>query len=363
MLVCCVIIICIVIICILLCKSNNKEDKIFKEYSSTKDKPYKENEKKTSISDLDYFMTPIIQATRVENKKEPKKSDIYKHYNEAIARYNRISPEVIRHHPKVPNIETIINQRNRAYEDMIQEEGFGTITNGYVAPPIPVVKKTPSLLPFKKHNLNIEIKSSSQNVHDTNVNDELSNRYQIIKNSQLANDSDGRLFTNMIDFIDKNDKKKNIVKNFDYDEEISRFKDQESNIWYTVWKRIHAPENSDNIESLKNSFRDAVIDCTEDGSTVCTVGRVTRALNSLTLMDKNTNIATPVKTDDIERKEVYDKAYTILQRELDKMGSKFKESYESGEMTNTEVFDDKVKEAIKQEVGQSKYLDDALAAI
>ena len=246
---------------------------------------------------------------------------------------------------------------------MIQEEGFGTITNGYAAPPVPVVKKTPSLLPSKKHNLNIEIKSSSQNVHDTNVNDELSNRYQIIKNSQLANDSDGRLFTNMIDFIDKNDKKKNIVKNFDYDEEISRFKDQESNIWYTVWKRIHAPENSDNIESLKNSFRDAVIDCTEDGSTVCTVGRVTRALNSLTLMDKNTNIATPVKTDDIERKEVYDKAYTILQRELDKMGFKFKESYESGEMTNTEVFDDKVKEAIKQEVGQSKYLDDALAAI
>ena len=69
MLVCCVIIICIVIICILLCRSNNKEDRIFKEYSSTKDKPYKENEKKTSVNDLDYFMTPIIQATRVENKK------------------------------------------------------------------------------------------------------------------------------------------------------------------------------------------------------------------------------------------------------------------------------------------------------
>lgn len=356
MLVCFVIIICIVIICILL----RKEDKIFKEYASTKDKPYKENKKKTSVNDLDYFMTPIIQATRIENKKEPKKSDVYKHYNEAIARYNRISPTVVREHPRVPNIETIVNQRNRAYEDMVQEEGFGLITNGYVAPPVPVVKKQ---TPSKKHNLNIEIKSSSQNVHDTNVNDELSNRYQAIKNSQLANDSNGILFTNMIDFIEKNDKNKSIVKNFNYDEEISRFKDQESNIWYTVWKRIHAPENTDNIESLMNSFRDAVIDCTEDGSTVCTVGRVTRALNSLTLMDKNTKIASPVKTDDIERKEVYDKAYDILQRELNKMGSKFKDSYESGEMDNTEAFDDKVKEAIRQEVGDSKYLNDALAAI
>ena len=343
-----------------LCRSkvDNKKHGL-KAYESSTTKPLKD--KKKYKDEVDYFMTPVAQATRIENNNKQDKKELYNHYNEAIARYNLVDP-VIRKRPDVPNIETIVNQRNRIYDEIMEEEGFGIITNNPtirpVLPPIPVKKEK-----VRKDRLKIDIKASPQNVHDTNVNDELSDRYKQLKQNQLADDTSGSLYTDMIDFIHKNDKKKNIVNNFDHTDNISRFQDNEANIWYTVWKRIHAPENSDNVDSLKESFKCAIQDCTENGSTVCTVGRVTRALNSLTMMDKNEKLSAPVKTDDIERKEVYDQAHKILHRELDKMGNKFKELYESGEMNNTDEFDNKVKNAIRNELGKSKYLDDALAAI
>lgn len=315
--------------------------------------------------EIDYFMTPVAQAIQLENKPNPDKKKLYNTYNEAVRRYNTVSPKV-KKHPEVPNIQTIVKQRNKVYNDLQREPVV-------VAPRtiVPVVAIVAPPLPIKKDNkktdrLKIEIKSSAQNVHDHNVNDELSKRYNQLKDSNLAPD-ESKSYIDMLEFINKHDKsKRKIIKVFEISEPISRFNDDnEATIWSTVWRRIHSPDNKDNIEELKNSLADAVKDCTEDGELVCTTGRVTRALNSLTLMDKNESIASPIKTDDMERKEVYDRAHKILQEELDKKGDKFKESYESGDMSDkeSEPFDDVVRTRISNELGSSPYVQDALSAI
>lgn len=347
---------------------NRKKKHALKAYESPSTESF---EDKVNYQDeVDYFMTPVAQATRIENNPVPDKKALYNTYNEAVARYNKVSPKV-RKNPKVPNIETIVGQRNKALREILAEvprvvptpRTMPMITAPQVVP-IPVQPPVPVLKDKKREDrLKITVKSSAQNVHDHNVNDELSSRYKRIKESDLSPSSD-QMYAEMVGFIDKNDVKGGITDGFKFNNPVSRFdNDTEDNIWYNVWRRIHAPGNAENIDSLKSSLREAVIDCTENNLLVCTTGRVTRALDSLTLLDIDDSISKPAKTDDIERKEVYDQAHAILHRELDKKGVTFKNAYESGEMDDTDAFDEKVRESIKKEVGTSKYLNDALAAI
>lgn len=345
-----------------------------KVYESLTDEPVED--KKEYEDEIDYFMTPIAEATRLENKPQTNKKELYNVYNEAVARYNRINKDLVRNHPKTPNIETVVNQRDRAYLELltahvneeIQLDNVLQVTAVAVPPravaviraPIPVAKEKK-----RDHKLQLIVKTSPQNVHDPRVGDNLSKRYRELKTSNLAPSTDA-LYAQMLRFIDIHDPKKKIVSGFAKGDDVSRFdNDKEEQIWYVVWRRIYSPDNRENIDSLLNALRDSIIDCGDNGGSglVCLTGRVTRVLNALTLLDKNVDLSKPIKTDDIERKEVYDDAHKILQRELDMMGPKFKAEYESGDMQDTKVFDEKVKNCIKVEIKESKYRTDALMAI
>lgn len=370
------LILIIVLLCFIVyfyCSNRNQKDKnngleAFESIESIPIKPKKEYK-----DEVDYFMTPVAQAIRMENGMDTNKKVLYDTYNEAVKRYNEVGPKV-KEHPRVPNIETVVRQRDRVYEELQNEPPVETVIVA-VEPqravpmqvPIPI---TPPVLIKKdkkrENRLKFEVKSSAQNVHDHNVNDELARRYNGLKKSKLARD-ESKSYLDMLEFINKHDKsKRKIVRGFDAGDGLSRFYyDNEATIWFTVWRRIHSPENKDNVDDLKQSLANAVEDCNEDGELVCTTGRATRALNSLTLMDKDEKISAPIKTDDIKRKEAYDKAYQILQEELDKKGKTFKDKYESGEMEDREVetFDNGVKGRIREGLADSPYINDALAAI
>jgi hypothetical protein len=356
------------VIVFLICSNRKKGKHALKNYASSSTVDF--DDSGSYQDELDYFMTPVTQATRIENNPVPDKKKLYNKYNEAVVRYNKVSSK-IRKHPKVPNIETIIGQRDKVYREMMIEQANArpimqqqeyraprVIPVPAVAPPVPVLKENK-----REDRLKIQVKSSAQNVHDHNVNDELSNRYKQIKASGLPPGSNQQ-YAEMIEFIDQHNKNGKITDGFKSNTAISRFdNDPEDAIWSTVWRRIHAPENTSNVDSLKNAFRDAVVDCTENNNLVCTTGRVTRVLDSLTLLDSSLELSKPTKTDDLVRKETYDQAHQILQRELDSKGSVFKVAYESGEMEDTDTFDTHVKECMKKEIISSKYLNDALAAI
>lgn len=328
----------------------NKKTHSLTTYKSTSTEPLRPKQKYQD--DIDYIMFPLSQATRIENTSVPDKRKLYNNYNEAVRRYSKVYPRV-RKHPQVPNIETVVTQRDRAYLELLTAH-----INQPPEPPAVAIKTVP-----KKDKLKIEVKSSAQNVHDHNVNDELSKRYKAIKINMLdpISDNDRK---EMKEFIDNADTTKKMLINLACKDKLSRFDDStEEEIWLTVWKRIHSNDNKENKDSLLLALKGAIEDCKEDGHLVCTTGRVTRALDSLTLLDKNSNISTPIKTDDIERKETYDAAHKILQRELDKKGAEYKKSYENDDLEDTNKFDAHVKDCIRSELKGSKYTEDAVAAI
>ena len=359
----CIYFVILILICAIFYFCRETKHEAIEAFESVESTPIEDKIKYKD--EIDYYITPITQAIRMENALSNNKHQIYNKYNEAVHRYNKVAPKV-KKHPKVPNIETVVRNRDRVFREIINTAPAPAPAPApmpvLILPPVPIKKD-----PKRKDRLKIEIKSSAQNVHDHNVNDELSARYNGLKISNLADDS-SKSYLEMLDFINKHDQsKRKIINGFDVGEPISRFNDDnEATIWMTVWRRIHSTDNKDNVDDLKNSLADAIKDCTEDGELVCTTGRVTRALNSLTLMDSNEKIASPIKTDDMERKEVYDKAYKILQEELNKKSKGFKDKYESGEMDDAEsdLFDTKVKDRIKKDIGEdSPYIKDALAAI
>lgn len=324
---------------------NNRDGHSLNTYKSVSTDPIQPKEK--YADEVDFVMYPLSQATRLENSPQPNKRDLYNVYNEAVARYNIVYPH-IRKNPQVPNVETITTQRDRAYLELLT-------FHVNVDAPVEAIKTVP-----KEEKLKIEIKSSAQNVHDHNVNDELSKRYKTLKS---LTSEDGTL-ESMLEFISKNDTTKQITINLALRDTISRFDNEtEEDIWYTVWRRIHSKDNLENRNSLLLAFKQAIEDCVEDKHLVCTTGRVTRVLDSLTLLDANLEISKSIKTDDIARKDVYDSAHKILQRELNKRGALFKKQYEDDTVDNTEEFDKHVKECIERELEDSKYKNDAIAAI
>lgn len=102
---------------------------------------------------------------------------------------------------------------------------------------------------------------------------------------------------------------------------LSRFNARESEILAAVWNRIQSPENEQSREGLITSLMTNLADGVEKNHAgqdylVCSTGRVGRVLNSLTLLDSDTTIAAPAKTEEIIRNEAFAKASAIIQAEL-----------------------------------------------
>ena len=94
--------------------------------------------------------------------------------------------------------------------------------------------------------------------------------------------------------------------------------DTAENVIANVSARVNSLENARNATDLKQSFIDALADCTNDKyNTVCNTGICSRVISALTLMDNDINLAKPMKTKSILRSEIMSKAYRILQDELE----------------------------------------------
>lgn len=103
--------------------------------------------------------------------------------------------------------------------------------------------------------------------------------------------------------------------------QVSSIGASEDQIVLEVWKRINSSDNADNREELKQSLWTALASGMEPNyqgeyTAVCTVGRCSRVLDSLTLMDADSKLAKPPQTSEILRNEILSKSYVILQDAL-----------------------------------------------
>lgn len=122
---------------------------------------------------------------------------------------------------------------------------------------------------------------------------------------------------------------------------ISSIGATESQIVLEIWKRIHSAVNHNNRTSLANSFFESLasgIETRYDGahSKVCSTGRSSRVLSSLTVLDASEEVAKPTKTTDILRNEILAKAYTIFQNELLKAPGPIQTAYNDPNATDSE---------------------------
>ena len=96
----------------------------------------------------------------------------------------------------------------------------------------------------------------------------------------------------------------------------SNLNDYEDNILSRVWIRVNSPENQANQQSLKQALFENLADGIEHGNEVCSTGRCARVLQTLTLLDSDTNLNKPTQTVDMIRSETFAAASKILQDNL-----------------------------------------------
>ena len=82
------------------------------------------------------------------------------------------------------------------------------------------------------------------------------------------------------------------------------------------------------------SLYESMNDCVENGSLVCTQGRVTRMLQSMAHMDNDPTIGVMKSTESI-RNDAYKNAASILNRNIETLSEKNQELYNSGKCNNT----------------------------
>lgn len=189
--------------------------------------------------------------------------------------------------------------------------------------------------PVREANIEHIVRNDPENVHDSNVQDQLSQKYKRVKqlNKNISTGTDDSINEILSIFTDKEMKNGKAPTVFNRmlnnNDRVSKLdNDYEKDILINIWKRINHPHNTENRTQLIDSFKDAINDCYKDGSTVCISGRTARILDSLTLLDNDPIINDQLKTNDLIKKEILDRSHVIVKNSLDNMSKEDKDIYE-----------------------------------
>ena len=179
------------------------------------------------------------------------------------------------------------------------------------------------------------IRNDPQNVHDTELTHDLKIKYNRIveKNNRDANNiglrnyrqptiADVRVDLNAARLPETTrENASTVLTTITNGGAVTALGTTEDKILLEVWKRINSPDNEENRDELKRSLWTSMASGVEtnyngNSATVCTVGRCSRILDSLTLMDSDKHIAKPPQTVEVLRNEVLSKSYVVLQNAL-----------------------------------------------
>jgi len=199
-----------------------------------------------------------------------------------------------------------------------------------------------------------------QNVHDSNVNNDLKIILEKIKipvSDELMNKSIEEARAHVVN--NKSDKIINVNKVLDKIEEdldIYTFNDSEKRIFTYVWNRSNDERND------KNTIRDAIInsldDCIENNLLVCINGRCGRIINSLATIDYDSTISGAM-TYESYKNQIYNEVKNIIDAKLIeyKNGNSLMKTiasvYEGSDEPDTTEYKltlDKFKKDIKEEI-------------
>jgi hypothetical protein len=170
------------------------------------------------------------------------------------------------------------------------------------------------------------ITNDPQNVHDSQVVHDTRNIYDRIRtNTQLSEQATN--IAALRQYVDSKtldkEQRDRIYSVLDVcgNNPITSLDATEQAVLSDIWSRVNSNGNSANRDALRTALIDNLVSCTEKNntgkySTVCTSGRCTRYINTLTLLDNDVNVAAPIKTKSILRNEILAKTSVLIDKKL-----------------------------------------------
>lgn len=153
-----------------------------------------------------------------------------------------------------------------------------------------------------------------QNVHDSHVNKDLSDKMEIIKiNSDI--ESELAEFLAYVEGLKDTTKRERVLETYGIMKEMNKYISaigaHELTVLASVWHRMkqNPPENADNI---RDALIEEMADASANEGTVCANGRVGRIIDSLTLFDSNPKLSGELRSVAVIRNEVFGQAQEII---------------------------------------------------
>lgn len=170
-----------------------------------------------------------------------------------------------------------------------------------------------------------EIAGDPQNVHDFAVYKDLNKKLDYLRKMYATGEeclTEKETRDSILEFIssktncDTNRKMrrvKKILRQFSYDNEIDGF-GSDLFCLQMVWSRAVRTGN----ENLKDAIIDMLAESMNDrGEITCVMGRCTRLVDSMTMIDDDENLKYPVQSTSMIRQEIFNRAAEILKEQLD----------------------------------------------
>lgn len=322
--------------------TNDSLSKLIIDKTLKKEKMYEVNENNGGISENKYndavnniFTLSQVLRYNTDNERE----------DEVQRFYNRTLQRVLRQPRLVDNPEYIVN-RIEDYLIPTEEEYYfihDTLNNARLERAVDratiggggATAVVPKQNVLEYYYETAQVPNDPQNVHETNVVYGLKTIYDNIVEKNMseairgpASADIGEIEKKINDLQKKNkisaqqaDRAKKTLETMRNKNYVSSLGTDESAVLQNVWTRVHSRENAANLQNLELSFVNSLAECQEpdwqgNDQQVCTVGRVSRVINSLSQMDADEDIAAPVVTTEVLRNEIFSKTYAIIQEEL-----------------------------------------------
>lgn len=178
----------------------------------------------------------------------------------------------------------------------------------------------------------------TQSVHDSNVSQSMRDSFHSIKNynikefGALTHKIVNGIINNIRTVFDDFDKTEHFTGG--YNKVLNMASDglkvhdvgTEQEVVVEIWRRINSIDNEKNKTNLQHSLYEAMDDCVENGSLVCTQGRVTKMLQSMAHMDVDDKIGSMNTTEAI-RNEIYKNASEILNNNIKSLSENDQSQY------------------------------------
>lgn len=180
--------------------------------------------------------------------------------------------------------------------------------------------------------------SDSQNVHDSNVSNELMVQFNKLREDNIGdNRTESYLEFQQWAIPQLSRDEQGVLNRMNENGLVPalRYKGvnvREQEYLQEIWRRIHHSSNEKNREELKKSLLEQVKSCYENGSIVCPDGRNTRIMSSLAKLDFNPRMGI-LKTKEVIRNELLHKLSESAKYITNNLDEDELDQYNKGEET------------------------------